>query len=631
VHALVAAMNEALGNVGSTVNFVEPLTADAQSGPAGLRALADEMNAGKVDTLVITAWNPVYAAPGDIDLAAALAKVPTTIYWTLHVDETADVVAAVLPAAHGLESWGDVRGLDGTVSIVQPLIDPLWTPITAADVLSIFLGQGDVGTYALLQAFWRRKAAADGLVDAMGFEAHWEHWLATGIVPKTAAAPVAKPALDAGAAAALRAAAPAAGQGTEVALVFDAKMGDGRHANSAWLQELPHPVTKMTWDNAITLSTSTAGELGLKKGDIATLSTADGRSVTGPVFVQPGQADDSITVALGYGRRRGGKVAVGVGFDAAALRTTTSPWFVRGVRLEKARGKHLFGITQDHGRMEGRDLALATTLAEVSQADSAFFKKVNNLRGPLPQIIEPVDYSQEAYKWGMSIDLSRCTGCGACAAACQSENNIAVVGRDNVRKGREMNWIRVDRYYEGSEADPTVVVQPIPCQHCETAPCEYVCPVNATVHSDEGLNEMVYNRCIGTRYCSNNCPYKVRRFNFLDFHGDVSPVRKMVHNPDVTVRSRGVMEKCTYCVQRIERVRIDARVEGRGIADGEVVTACQQTCPAGAISFGSLNDPGSKVSQKHADPRRYDLLHEINTRPRTVYLARVRNPNPELV
>jgi molybdopterin-containing oxidoreductase family iron-sulfur binding subunit len=361
--------------------------------------------------------------------------------------------------------------------------------------------------------------------------------------------------------------------------------------------------------------------------------------------VQPGHADDAITISLGYGRK-GAESTAHVGFNAGALRTSESPWFVRGVQLSKTSRGYRFGITQDHWAMEDREPAMVTTLGELEKKGSPFEERIEKRRGPLEVIVgqEPVDYSEQPYKWAMAIDLSKCSGCNACITACQSENNIPVVGRENVRVGREMHWIRLDRYYYNSETTPgedghdtelsvddvQMVTQPQMCVHCETAPCEYVCPVNATVHSDEGLNEMVYNRCIGTRYCSNNCPYKARRFNFMDYHSDVQAVQKMPANPNVTVRSRGVMEKCTYCVQRIERKRIDARNEGRSIRENELLTACQQGCPADAIVFGSLNDKNSRVSKQHNDERRYDLLHELNTRPRTAYLARVRNPNPEL-
>jgi Fe-S-cluster-containing dehydrogenase component len=367
--------------------------------------------------------------------------------------------------------------------------------------------------------------------------------------------------------------------------------------------------------------------------------------VTGPAYLQVGHADQSLTLSLGYGRSVG-RVAKGVGFDVGPLRTSRAPWFELGASLAKTGGRHKFGTTQVHWQMEGRDPVMAGTLADVLNKESKLNQSLEHQRGPILTIHEPQDYSKVPYKWGMSIDLNKCTGCSVCVVACQSENNIPVVGRDNVRIGREMQWIRIDRYYYEPVAkdehghagpdrsveseNPQMYTQPVMCVHCETAPCEYVCPVNATAHSDEGLNEMVYNRCIGTRYCSNNCPYKVRRFNFLDYHPYTPAVEKMVNNPDVTVRSRGIMEKCTYCVQRIERARIDSRVEGRTIRDGEIMVACQQACPSGCIEFGSLNDPEAKVTKAHQDNRRYDLLYELGTRPRTAYLARVRNPNPEL-
>ncbi len=646
VHALVNAMNFALGNVGTTVTYKEPLRQDAMVGAAGLQELVGEIAAGKVDTLFISAFNPAYATPADFKLDRLLERVPHTFYLGTYLDETARVCKTFIPQAHAFESWGDVRALDGTVSLVQPLIAPLWSSVTPADFLAAVLSEGELGSYELLKAYWRRRAAADNLLGSFGFDLQWEHWLGQGIVEGTRAPATSAVALESGAlAASLRTSVATWPKeaGLELAFTLDAKVADGRFANNAWLQELPHPITKITWDNAVLLSYATASRLSLKTEDIVELKVGE-RSVRGPVYIQPGQADDSITLALGYGRTAAGSVGNNVGINAYALRDSNVGWFVMGaVGLTKVGKGYEFGITQQHWRMEGRDPAKAGTLKEAEDHHSAFSENLHNSRGALPQIHEPVDYSNQAYKWGMSIDLAKCTGCSACITACQSENNIPVVGRANVRKGREMHWIRIDRYYETDDSvqytdsmykgmeEPQVITQPVTCMHCETAPCEYVCPVNATVHSDEGLNEMVYNRCIGTRYCNNNCPYKVRRFNYLDYHGDPPEVRKMAHNPDVTVRSRGVMEKCTYCVQRIERARIDSRIEGRMIADGEIQSACQQTCPTGAIEFGSLNDPNSAVSKAHASERRYDLLHELNTRPRTVYLARVRNPNPELV
>jgi molybdopterin-containing oxidoreductase family iron-sulfur binding subunit len=636
VHALAAALNHALGNVGNTVDYAAPLTLDPNAGVAPLGALAQDIATGAVDTLVITAQNPVYGAPADFKLGKLLERVPNTIYFGLYEDETAAACRTIVPAAHPLESWSDLRATDGTVSIVQPLIAPLWGGAQEADVLAAFIEEGDVGAHGLLKKFWSESALAKATGD---FEGNWERWLADGIVPGTGAA--VETGLSVDGAALAQAAGPAmaaAKQGMEIAFASDPKVYDGRFANSVWLQELPHPITKLTWENAAMVSEGTAKALGLEDGDIVEISYRD-RHVDAPIMLVPGHADDVVTLPLGYGRTGGEKVAAGVGFNAGELRVSDAPWFDRGVTLAKTDRKVRFSITQDHWTMspDGRDIpppAVDTTIAEVLNPHSKFHEEVEDRRPnpehPQPTIHKPVDYSGQAYKWAMAIDLNKCTGCSACVVACQSENNITTVGKENVRKGREMQWIRIDRYYKGSFADPDVIIQPLACVHCETAPCEYVCPVNATVHSDEGLNEMVYNRCIGTRYCSNNCPYKVRRFNFLNYIEDYTAAREMGMNPDVTVRTRGIMEKCTYCVQRIERKRIATRIEGRTILDGELETACQQGCPTRAIVFGSLNDASSKVSQLHADPRRYDLLHEIGTRPRTVYLARVRNPNPEI-
>jgi MoCo/4Fe-4S cofactor protein with predicted Tat translocation signal len=638
VHALAAALNVALGNLGSTVEYGVPLTVDATSGVPALGALAEDVAAGTVDTLIVTADNPVYAAPVDFKLAQLLKRVPNVIYHGLYEDETAAICNSFIPAAHPLESWGDGRAADGIVSIVQPLIAPLWGGRTEAEVLAAFVGDGELGTHELLRRYWRSMTKLPGTAggaSAGSFDGVWERWLADGIVPDTGAG--AETAVAVNGPALAQAAAPLlsrTGTGMEIAFAPDPKVFDGRFANNAWLQELAHPITKLTWDNALMLSDATAKGLDVETGDVVEISYRD-RKVEIPALIVPGHVDDAVTLPLGYGRTATGHVGRGVGVNANLLRTSDAPWFDRGVTLSKT-GKHVkLAITQDHWTMspDGRHSpppAVAAPLAEVLNAGSTFHEELEERRGPQAVIHQPVDYSGQAYKWGMAIDLNKCTGCNACVIACQSENNIPTVGRDNVANGREMQWIRIDRYFSGPVEEPEVINQPLACVHCETAPCEYVCPVNATVHSDEGLNEMVYNRCIGTRYCSNNCPYKVRRFNFFDYTADISAARELGMNPEVTVRSRGVMEKCTYCVQRIERKRIATRIEGRSILDGELETACQQGCPTQAIVFGSLNDPSSKVSQLHADTRRYDLLHELGTRPRTAYLARVRNPNPEL-
>jgi molybdopterin-containing oxidoreductase family iron-sulfur binding subunit len=639
VHALVAAINSALGNVGTTVTYVlSPF--DGPSGAKALGGLVEDIAAGTVDTLVITASNPVYTAPADYKLAQLLPRVPNSIYHTLYEDETAPICGTVIPATHPLETWGDARALDGTVSIVQPLIAPIWGAITESQILAAFLNEGDVTPHDLVRRHWHGQRPGD---QAAAFDAAWEKWLSDGVLPGTSAQPVNVPAVDGAALATVIspafAALAAKGEGLEIGFVIDQKVGDGRFANNVWMQELPHSVTKHTWDNAVFISQATAKAQGLDTGDIVALQYRE-RSVEGPILIVPGHADEAVTVALGYGRTGAGEVnAKGVGFNAGAIRTSDAPWFDRGLKLASAGEKHVFAITQDQWTMapDGRHTpppAVGGTLAEVMNEHSEFNELLSERRGKLPTIHEPWDYSKQDYKWAMAIDLNKCTGCNACVVACQSENNIPVVGKENVRKGRHMQWLRIDRYYTGEIEDPEIITQPVACVQCETAPCEYVCPVNATVHSDEGLNDMVYNRCIGTRYCSNNCPYKVRRFNFLNYTGDYTASQMMGQNPDVTVRTRGIMEKCSYCVQRIERKRIETRTAdgGKGvmIKDGELLTACQQGCPSGAITFGSLNDPNSKVSKLHADARRYDLLHELGTRPRTAYLARVRNSNPEL-
>jgi MoCo/4Fe-4S cofactor protein with predicted Tat translocation signal len=615
VHALAHALNAALGNAGKTVAYAPPVV-DDPTGAAALRPLVAELAAGKVDTLVVTAHNPAYGAPPDLDLGAMMGKAPNAIYLTYRDDETAPRASWVLAASHPFETWGDARAHDGTVSIVQPLIQPLFESISEVELLAGFVDLGDVGAYGVLTDYWRRRSTGD-------FERQWESWLGRGVVPNTATpAETAEPRFDA-VAQALKAA-PGAKEGLELSLVPDYKVMDGRFAENAWLEELPDPVTKLTWDNAAYVSAATAKRLGVEDGSKVELRLA-GRTLQAATWIVPGHADDVVTLPLGYGRRRAGPVGTGVGFDAGALRGADAPWFASGLAVAPAgRAKHVFAPTQEHFSMEKRELALAFDAKEWRPAE------VEHLKGPVPTIQEPVDYQNQQYKWGMAVDLAKCIGCGVCVTACQAENNIPVVGKEQVLRSREMHWIRVDRYFEGSPEDPKVIAQPVMCQHCETAPCEYVCPVNATVHSDEGLNEMVYNRCVGTRYCSNNCPYKVRRFNFLDYRGDMAPTEKMAMNPDVTVRTRGVMEKCTYCVQRIERTRIQARVEGRLMRDGEFTSACAQACPSNAIVFGNLNDPKSGVSKLHQDERRYDLLHQLGTRPRTAYLVRVRNPNPEL-
>ncbi len=646
LHALAAAMNEALGAVGQTVSYAPPALLDAADGPFAIGALARELDEGKVEALVVTAWNPLYTAPADLELRRCFAKVKDTLVLALREDETVRAASWRLAASHPLETWGDLRARDGTISLVQPLIAPLFESASEIDLLAAFLDEGDRGSWRIVRDGWRRRTGAGpepaptaGSGAAQNppdsnlrqpqdpFERRWEAWLAAGVVPGTASGPEKVTVNAARVAEALRSA-PAPQGGVEVGFVPDYKVRDGRWLENAWLQELPDPITKLTWDNAAWLSPATARRLGVEDGDVLDISRG-GRFASAPALIVPGHADESITLALGYGQRGAGPVGKDVGYDAYALRTSDAPWVVGGAEVKKAGRRHVLAVTQGHFSMEGREIALATDVDRLPEEK----RRLDDLRGSPPTIQDlPTEYAKADHAWGMSIDLSRCIGCAACTAACQAENNIPVVGKEQVIRNREMHWIRVDRYFEGTPEDPRSVTQPLACQHCERAPCEYVCPVNATVHSDEGLNEMVYNRCVGTRYCSNNCPYKVRRFNFFDYHGDVPPTLQMLMNPDVTVRARGVMEKCTYCVQRIERGRIQARTATPERKDwgNDVTPACAQACPAEAIVFGDLKDPAARVLKKHQDPRRYDLLHELGTLPRTAFLVKLRNPNPEL-
>jgi molybdopterin-containing oxidoreductase family iron-sulfur binding subunit len=641
VHALAHAINAALGAAGSTVRYVQAPIAET-TGLSQVRALVEDIQGGRVDTLIITSWNPLYALPADAGLAELLdpAKNPnraklSVLYTGLYEDETSQFVDWFVPAAHPLETWSDGRAVDGTVAIAQPLIQPLFNGVPEAELLAMFLDEPYRPAYQLLREYWQGQAGATTTTAgaAGDFEARWETWVSEGIIAGTAS-PAATATPDFGAATALVTGyTPPASGDLELNFVHDYKVFDGRFANNAWLQELPDLVTKMVWDNAALVSPKTALDANLEPGDLAELSYG-GQKLTVPVWVTPGLADGTVTVALGYGRNGLHEtVARGVGFNANVLRRAAAPWFDGGAKLTKARGTHKFSLTQTHWRMEGRPVALDMPIAELNQPSEATQHVLHRVRGELKPTIHDnlpdFDYSK-GYKWGMAIDLSRCTGCSACVVACQAENNIPVVGKEQVARSREMHWLRIDRYFEGPESDPKMVMQPVMCVHCEKAPCEYVCPVNATVHSDEGTNDMVYNRCVGTRYCSNNCPYKVRRFNYLHYTAGKTATEKMLMNPDVTVRNRGVMEKCTYCIQRIERVRISARVEKRLIQEKELMTACQQTCPTQAIVFGSLNDAQQRVTQLHEDKRAYKLLHELGTRPRTAHLIRVRNPNPAL-
>jgi molybdopterin-containing oxidoreductase family iron-sulfur binding subunit len=637
VHALAHAMNEALGNVGKTVYYTAPLEANPVNQLESLRELVSDIEAGRVDVLVILGGNPVFTAPADLQFREQLLKVGLRIHLGEHEDETAELCHWHIPQAHYLESWGDVRAFDGTVSIIQPLIAPLYEGKTALELLSVLLGQAGRVPQSVVHDYWKgQKPAPD-------FEAAWQSWLAEGVVAGTALP--AKPVRFVPDFPARLSQNFSAGQshasGLEIVFRPDPTLWDGRFANQGWLQELPKPLTKLTWDNAAMLSLATAERLGVKNGDVVKLRLA-GREVQAPVWIMPGHADGSVAVHLGYGRRRAGKVGSGVGFNAYALRSSSVLWFASGLEMAKTGDTYSLATTQHHHIITGesrkkeeeesvaaarRDLVRVATLEEFRKnPDFAKDPEAETTRAPS---LYP-GFKDEGYSWGMAIDLNSCTGCNACVVACQSENNIPVVGKDQVARGREMHWIRLDTYFRGALENPETYHEVVLCMQCENAPCESVCPVGATVHSPEGLNDMVYNRCVGTRYCSNNCPYKVRRFNFKLYQDWTTPSLKALRNPDVTVRSRGVMEKCTYCIQRISARKIESEEQDREVRDGEILTACQQTCPTQAIVFGNIKDPNSRVSRLRAQSRNYALLTDLNTRPRTTYLARLRNPNPEI-
>jgi molybdopterin-containing oxidoreductase family iron-sulfur binding subunit len=619
VHALAHAINQALGNAGKTVVYTDSVEVNTENGWDGLKQLAAEMSAGKVSALLILGGNPVYNAPADLDFAATLKKVPFRAHLGYYDDETSALCQWHVPDSHPLEAWSDARAHDGTISIIQPLIAPLYGSRVAQEVLSALQARSELTAYQLLREFWQAKHAADKI--AQPFEDFWRKSVHDGVVANSAL-PAKTVAVRADLASALGTSKSAAG--LEVNFRPDPNVFDGRFANNGWLQELPKPLTKLTWDNAVLVAPATAQKLGVENGDIVELKLG-GRGVRGPVWINPAHAPESLTVHLGYGRTRCGHIANQIGFNAGAIRSSAAPWIATGVQVVNTGDRFDLAITQEHHSMEGRDIIRSGTAAAYEKDEKLFHHHEHPV-----MTMYPDEHKYTGYSWGMAIDLNACTGCNACTIACQAENNIPIVGKDQVIRGREMHWIRVDRYFEGDLDQPDVYHQPVACMHCDQAPCEGVCPVAATMHSEEGLNQMVYNRCIGTRYCSNNCPYKVRRFNFFLYNDWETESLKGVRNPNVTVRSRGVMEKCTYCVQRINVARIDAEREGTKIKDGQVITACQAVCPTQAIHFGDMNDPESKIAKIKKDHRNYGLLTDLNTWPRTSYLAKLRNPNPEI-
>ncbi len=616
VHVLAHAMNHALGNVGETLVYTDPVETGPASQIDALRELGAEMEAGKVEVLLILGGNPVFTAPADLEFAKRLDKVPLRIHLGLYEDETSELCHWHVNEAHPLETWNDARACDGTVTILQPLIEPLYNGRSIHELVAAVRGAEETTAYDLVRETWKDEAGGD-------FERFWRRSLNDGVIAGSARPPRS---VSLRSEAVSAPAAPRKGGGLEIVFRTDPTIFDGRFANNGWLQELPKPLTKLSWDNAAIVSPMAAEKLGVGSGEIVVLAY-EGRSVEAPIWIQPGHPDGCVTVHLGYGRTRSGKAGTGAGFDAYRLRTSGAPWSGAGLEIRKTAKTATLAASSLHYSMEGRPLARAGTLEEFAKHPD--FAEHHH-PDPPKDLTLYAPHPYPGYAWGMSIDLGSCIGCQACVIACQAENNISVVGKDQVIRGRGMHWIRVDRYFKGGLENPEVIHQPVPCQHCENAPCEVVCPVGATNHSSEGLNDMIYNRCVGTRYCSNNCPYKVRRFNFYLYSDWTTESLKGVRNPDVTVRSRGVMEKCTYCVQRINAAKIEAEKEDRKVRDGEIRTACQQVCPTEAITFGDVNDAASQVAKLKAGPRDYSLLGELNTRPRTTYLARVTNPNPEI-
>jgi len=652
VHALVHALNDALGNVGRTVRY----TAPAEFAPVvqleSLRDLVSDIERSRVELLMILGGNPVFDAPADFEFAKRLHQMKHTVHLTESFNETSEFCAWNIPRTHFLETWGDIRSFDGTTTIVQPLIAPLFDGHSDHELLGAMQQlQPQRSSYEIVREFWRgqnrrpdfekawRRAVHDGVVvgtvsparevalRGLG-EMRLEGPPGLGVRQSSAALETAHAEPKRQRTAAVQDAAAQIGA-PSIKLVFrpDPNLWDGRFANNAWLQETPKPISKLTWDNAALISPQLAEREKLFTGDVVEWRVAD-RVVRAPVLVMPGQAENTVTLHVGYGRRRAGRAGKGVGFDFYPLRTLNAFWSA-AASFAKTGARHPLVATQTHHRLphEDRQILRAGTFAEF-RANPQFIR--DRVEDPPREttLYNPGEFDYER-QWGMSIDLTTCLGCNACLMACNIENNIPVVGKEQVARNREMLWLRIDTYFKGGLAHPEFHFQPVPCMHCENAPCEYVCPVEASVHDREGLNLQVYNRCVGTRYCSNNCPYKVRRFNFLHY-AQVDALGALRQNPEVTVRSRGVMEKCTYCVQRISAARIEAKKENRPIRDGEVRTACQEACPANAIVFGVMTDPNSAVAKYKKHPLDFSMLGQLNTRPRTTYLAKLRNPNPAL-
>lgn len=619
IQALVFAINEQLGNTGKTVSWIEPTEQDPVLHGVSLAELTADIRDKKVSDLFILGINPAYAAPGDLNFSDLLASVPFSVHHGLYNDETAAVCQWHIPATHFLEHFSDGRASDGTVTMIQPLINPLYDGVSEHELVSALLGKPGRSSEKIVRGYWKDKLGLD-------FDGAWRKALHDGLITGsafTAKSFTVKTVWESG----------ELNQSFtesewEMTLRPDESVWDGQFANNGWLQELPKPLTKLTWDNAAHISPESAQKLEVQNGDMIEINNGL-KKIEVPVWIIPGQTSGNISLALGYGRTLGGQIAKGLGFNAFTIQSAALHLWVPKISVRKTGAIAKLASTQLHQNMEGRH--------QIRSASLDTFKKQPDFAHHLEHALPPASFygahkGSDDYAWGMAINLSSCIGCNACVVACNSENNIPIVGKNEVLNGREMHWVRIDHYYEGDIDTAESHQQPVMCMHCENAPCEPVCPVGATSHSDEGLNDMTYNRCIGTRYCANNCPYKVRRFNFLAYtdRDKHSEALKLMHNPDVTIRNRGVMEKCTFCVQRINQARITAKKEDRLIRDGEIKTACQTACPTTAIAFGNLKDKDSEVSKWKAQPLNYGLLNELNTQPRLTYLAKVKNPNPQL-
>lgn len=638
----IARINQVLGVIGRTVRYFVAMPDDVQR-------LADADLDSPVSTLLMLGGNPVYDAPGDVDVAAMIEAADCSIHLSLYRNETSRLCDWHLPQSHFLEAWGDARTLDGVYSVAQPTIEPLYGGWSAIELLAVGLGLEETHGRNLVRSQFVR------LFGDSDWERRWRKALHDGVFAEKrlpAASEVALAALASGKPDEVKPTEEPQQSSAEhrVEVVFAPGDGvfDGRFANNAWLQEFPQPITRLSWGNAAVMSVASAEAIGVRDGDVIRLS-ARGNEVELPVCLVPGVAFGVVVAALGYGRKEAGRVGgsesagiASVGANVYRLRTAEEPWSLKGVGVYKVPRREALATVQDHFPIDATGFKAKTGRAPVlvRQADLEEWRKHPDFARHMVHVPHQESLWKEpeyrGYRWAMTVDLSKCIGCGACVVACQAENNIPVVGKEQVIRGREMHWMRIDRYFSGPADQPAVAFQPMLCQQCELAPCEGVCPVNATVHSSEGLNDMVYNRCVGTRYCGNNCPYKVRRFNYFNYHKHLADARnevlKMGANPEVTVRSRGVMEKCTYCVQRIQAAKIKAKNAGESVRDGAIATACQQACPAGAIVFGDLGPaeapPHTAVARQFADPRTYELLAELNHKARTRYMARIRNPNP---